>query len=168
MPESQVVNRLPSGRDADLTLKREWINVETSITPREPDPNWRFTDSHGHEHRWPSGRKRATWIEVEVRRWWCDCCMDEHVDCDLHCRKCGDLVEPGFRDVVNPVREVPGLTTGWLKVTTYEGSVYAIRRSYLLRGPEIDALTWPEGVTDAWVDLVAKREPEMVEPVFNI
>jgi hypothetical protein len=168
MPEAQIVNRLPSGRSAELTITHEWINVETAITPRERDPDWVYVDSHGHEHRWPTGRKRATWEEVEISRWWCYECHDEHVDYETRCRKCGDPVKPGMRDVANPVREVPGLTTGWLKVTTYEDANYAIRRAYLLRKEEIDALTWPKGVTDAWVDLVAAREPEMVEPLFNL
>lgn len=166
MPESQIANRLPSGREADLTISREYINVETLEPPTEKDPDWRFVDPAGHVHTYRS--RRWKWVVTG----YCGCaicaCDDEPFEWgEFRCTVCGALVEPGRRPAPPPP-PIPGLLEAWLKVTTSEGRGMSVRRSYFLRQAELDALTWPAGVTDEWIDLVAAREPEMLEPIFNL
>ena len=90
----------------------EYLRSERAV---KPDPAWRATDTHGHEHRWHGDPPT---LPTLVR-------STEHVDCDgscggtcggegyertvWHCARCGDPVEPGYvpdwtaREIGTPV-----------------------------------------------------------------
>lgn len=83
----------------DVSMDRTLVASETG---NEPDPEWRFTDPHGHKHRYTArGPERRlvvptiTWEVTET--WWCADCCDEHEDGHYVCDECGDEVEPGQR-----------------------------------------------------------------------
>jgi hypothetical protein len=74
----------------------EWI---TSDFP-EADPNWRGTDSNGHEHHAVEDSKRVTYPTLTLAAgepYWCQDCQDEHTDTWWECPICGEKVTPGTR-----------------------------------------------------------------------
>jgi hypothetical protein len=78
---------------------------KVDVTPMsEPDPAWRFTDSHGHEHAWVNEEVPTLRTIVDYEG------GDEfpsvwHYECVL----CGDTVRPGLRAVTER-RYALGLT----------------------------------------------------------
>jgi hypothetical protein len=75
-----------------------WTDMVDVSTMSGPDKGWRFTDAHGHEHRyveaaWPY----PTLTEVIDATYWCADCHDEHEDAHLECRICGEHIRPGLR-----------------------------------------------------------------------
>lgn len=89
---------LPEG---ELTFEQDgqWV---TSDLP-QPDPNWRATDSHGHEHHYADGSDRyPTLTTVVGEPYWCDDCRDEHQDSWYECRQCGEKITPGTRVDTTP------------------------------------------------------------------
>ena len=64
------------------------------VTPmRVPDTKWRYTDQHGHEHRWADNETVPT-----VRRVVDADVTDEYPEINHYeCRECGDRVEPAMR-----------------------------------------------------------------------
>lgn len=148
-----VAGRLASGREPVVEISREYINVETAMPQMERDPDWRFVDAAGHVHTYRS--RRWKWVVTSVCG--CSICWDDgepYEYGEYRCTVCGALVEPRRRPVRNPVREVPGLWRGTLKI---EG------KTYFLRGTEIEAYLAQPGLvlTDEWVGLVMSREPEI-------
>ncbi|MFI8872523.1 hypothetical protein [Streptomyces sp. NPDC055243] len=82
--------------DGELEFENdvEWIYSDLP----EPDPNWRGSDSNGHEHHYAEGPDRyPTLKQVAGEPYWCDSCEDEHVDTWLECPICGEQVTPGTR-----------------------------------------------------------------------
>ncbi|MFF8299618.1 hypothetical protein ACF07M_30220 [Streptomyces globisporus] len=74
----------------------EWI---TSDLP-EPDPNWRGTDSNGHEHHAVEESDRVVYPTLTLvagEPYWCQDCQDEHTDTWWECSVCGEKVTPGTR-----------------------------------------------------------------------
>ena len=92
-----------------LRIEREVVEV-TSNAPRR-DPDWVFTDAHGHEHRW-NGHDLPSLRWVADETYWCFDCNDEHDD-DGHyeCRECGEEITPGMRPAPGHREFLPGLTT---------------------------------------------------------
>lgn len=85
-----------------------------------PETTWRFTDAHGHEHRWYVGDKPATsyspseryetptlvWVKDGEDYWEGD---DEPHDVGhLECRQCGEHVQPLY-GADQTVQMIPGL-----------------------------------------------------------
>ncbi|WP_252104191.1 hypothetical protein [Streptomyces sp. STCH 565 A] len=75
----------------------EWI---ASDRP-ERDPQWRGTDSSGHEHHAAQADggpvTYPTLQEVAGEPYWCSDCRYEHVDTWMECPLCGEKVTPGTR-----------------------------------------------------------------------
>lgn len=91
---------------AEVTVTQE-VEYVRSYSAVLPDPKWRYTDSHGHEHRWAqTGRNRGSDALPSL------VASERHVPCDgscggvcggegyhitvYHCTGCGDEVEPEF------------------------------------------------------------------------
>ena len=79
----------------------------------EQDPDWRYTDPAGHEHRYVHLPKQER-LEVPTVDWhttytyWCEDCQEEHEDGEYRCYRCGAVVVPGMRAVTDR-RYVAGL-----------------------------------------------------------
>lgn len=89
---------LPEG---ELTFEQdgEWIHGSRRV----PDPKWRTTDSHGHEHRHTEGPDLyPTLTTVQGEPYWCADCRDEHQDSWYECRQCGEKITPGTRVDTTP------------------------------------------------------------------
>jgi hypothetical protein len=93
--------QLPDGRE----LRIETQQVEaTDMGGSEPDPEWSFTDRHGHVHTHSSGTWH--WVQDDPdEETWIDADGDEHEpDGHYQCNvkmfgsmRCGALVEPGYK-----------------------------------------------------------------------
>lgn len=67
-------------------------------TAPQPDPHWRTTDIHGHEHAYHQGPDPyPTLRQVESEPYPCDLCGKTHTDIWYKCRRCGGKVTPGVR-----------------------------------------------------------------------
>jgi hypothetical protein len=101
-----------SGPRGVLRMERDVIRVDYLT---KADERWRFTDSHGHEHRWhPGNDPYPTLRPVYEEPGWCDTCHEVHEDLIDHmeCRQCGDTVTPG---TTGPGTEmIPGMTSYYL------------------------------------------------------
>lgn len=83
-----------------LKITRDIIDV-WQMNPQEPDPSWHFYDAAGHEHHWVEDQV-PTLEYVEVKRWWCSDCRDEHIDLEPRCRQCREVIWPRYRAAPNP------------------------------------------------------------------
>ena len=77
------------------------ITIQQDSTPfqeRELDPNWRYVDAAGHEHRW-AGHELPTLKRVEVPDEKCPRCdaLLEVGGSYMACRDCGERIIPGMR-----------------------------------------------------------------------
>jgi len=106
----------PEGK---LEVRREPIEVSSW---HEKDPTWRFTDKHGHEHRWhiPRGawqrREQNLWKlptlrAVEFNVYYPDGDIGRGVH--YYCKRCGELIRPGYRTSPFP-RFIAGPTEYYL------------------------------------------------------
>ena len=104
-----------------IEITRDMLEVVAFVT--EPDPNWRYVDKHGHEHRWyiPKGAEsqdqQYRWRLPSLRavRYLAGHYPDGSEEWDTHyyCRKCGELIKPGYKSSV--VRKfVPTVTYGYI------------------------------------------------------
>lgn len=78
--------------------------IEDVTATWEPDPDWSFTDTAGHTHRWvaPDGEE-VWWIgsvptleRVVTGSYWCPDCDDLHEKKERHCIQCGEVVTPKY------------------------------------------------------------------------
>jgi hypothetical protein len=95
----------------NLRIEREYIEV-SMLSPRDPDPRWRFVDAAGHEHHWDGDRTPTLEPKLE-RQWWCEDCMDEHEDWVLACAQCGEVITP-MTVPGQPVQRIPGPVSYYL------------------------------------------------------
>lgn len=78
------------GDFGELRAETEIVDVTSSLP--KPDPNWVYTDEHGHEHRYEDGYPTlvrvvdATHVDEYGEEW------DEW---HFECRECGEHVMPG-------------------------------------------------------------------------
>ena len=100
----------------ELRVETEMIDV-TSLGPK-PDKTWRYTDRHGHEHRYVDDRYvdggYPTLIVVDDETWWCDDCEDAHTESHRECRECGERIEPGMTGPSMAREYAPGMTRYFL------------------------------------------------------
>lgn len=89
--------------EGELEIRRERIEVSSY---HEKDPEWYFTDKHGHEHRWHIPRGADDWKKqnlwklpslraVNVAFYYPDGASGKTVH--YYCRRCGELIRPGYR-----------------------------------------------------------------------
>lgn len=89
-----ITLQIAEGDELEVHNDGQWIRSELP----EPDPNWRGTDSNGHEHYYADGTDRyPTLREVSGEPFWCDTCEEEEVPTWLECPICGEQVAPGTR-----------------------------------------------------------------------
>jgi len=99
----------------ELEVITESIDVTAMV---EPDPDWKYTDSSGHVHRYDDSAPDGPYPTLEYRAW--HECHGDGLDCDyeddqdlcypvLGCKRCGEHVVPGTR--TGQSRSIPGLTT---------------------------------------------------------
>lgn len=98
MTEKIILN----GRE--IRIERRYSEVY-SVSPK-PDPNWRFTDSQGHEHYYATGtRDRYPTLRLEFgETHWCSDCCDDHEESFWVCRQCREVIKPGARIGRQPQR----------------------------------------------------------------
>jgi hypothetical protein len=96
-----------TGDFGELIIEVDRVEV-TSNLPR-PDPAWRYTDEHGHEHYWENGYPTLTRVNEEP--YWCEDCNDEHTDSHFECPICGETVSPGSTGPSGFREFIPGLTS---------------------------------------------------------
>jgi hypothetical protein len=77
-----------------VTRSQEMISVISDLP--EANPNWRYTDEAGHEHRWTGdGYPTLRWVTDFT--YWCQDCRDDHEDGHRECLICGEHIVPGTR-----------------------------------------------------------------------
>ena len=98
-----------------VSIEREDVRVDTIHRLRVPDEKWTFVDKKGHGHFW-KGKKVPTCKYVKVG----EQVIGDEYESDVidikewQCRTCGETIEPGYRDEVQPTH-VPGPT--WVTIT---------------------------------------------------
>ncbi|WP_304452888.1 hypothetical protein [Nocardiopsis sp. YSL2] len=97
--------------EGELRIERDFVDVTVAA---EPDPNWVYTDQHGHEHRYHPGEgdHYPTLVTVMDEPYWCPDCEEEHQFDHLECRLCGEQISPGIRP--GTPRKVPGMWAAYL------------------------------------------------------
>jgi hypothetical protein len=101
-----------SGSTFNLSMTRDMIDV-TSDRPSS-DPNWRYTDRNGHEHRYDHGYPTLDLV-VDAEHW-CDgnegyARHDPHMHVDeahYECLICREVVKPGKLPPSYP-QAIPGM-----------------------------------------------------------
>jgi hypothetical protein len=141
------------------------------LTGQVPDPKWRHTDSHGHQHRWwiradhstqDADREAATPTLVSSLR---------HVDCDATCgyADCGGYDQPVWHCIACGTEVVPGFTTGTTTVITAPGYWVLTTEAEPSNAPwaaRTEAeLRWPSGagritVATGWASEIGSRQIE--------
>jgi hypothetical protein len=95
-------------------LRAEADVIEVTSNGMRPDPKWRFTDAHGHEHYRADDGTCPTLVNVVDDTYWCFDCDDEHTDSHLGCAICGEEIKPGLLPP-SPFREfIQGRTAYYL------------------------------------------------------
>lgn len=108
-------------RHGPLTIRMTTEQLEVTSMLPTPDPDWRWTDSHGHEHRWTM--QTFVWIRDEPD--WMDVDGEEYPgEGHYACPLCGDHVTPGMRGPSVYREYMPGLTE--IIVTFPDGTAMAI------------------------------------------
>jgi len=72
------------------------------------DPEWRATDSNGHEHYMQDGGY-PTLEWVVTGGYWCEMHNEEHEEGEWRCRQCGEAVSPGMRPPDPWPKQIPGM-----------------------------------------------------------
>lgn len=79
----------------ELTFYRECIEYKV----REPDPQWTFTDSYGHLHKWDCTTDPPTLPTLMWKKLMTADEDGEPIDVGYYtCLECGKKVTPGYRD----------------------------------------------------------------------
>jgi hypothetical protein len=117
------VELLVDGRpvQGSFTQHQEWIDATAEY---EPDPNWTFVDSNGHEHRWMAGpfdplvpltrpQQQTAVVPTLVKvdddePHWCEDCQGDYQPWHYECRVCGDRVSPRTRHAMGR-NYIPGM-----------------------------------------------------------
>lgn len=96
-----------TGPFGELRIEQEMTEVTAMA---EPDPNWRYTDRHGHEHAYVPGEgdHYPTQVIVEDEPYWCEDCEEEHQFNHRECAICGEEITPGVRTPLGPTY-IPGM-----------------------------------------------------------
>lgn len=123
--------KLIAASGKSFRVEQDWIDVTTNMPER--DPNWRETDSNGHEHRYEDGDyPTLRWAEDEP--YWCEQHQEEHEQGHWECRVCGEEVSPGMR-MPSPVpKKIPGM------------------RSYFIDDELVDEATFKAAVAEAQLE----------------
>lgn len=80
------------GRRLEIQVER----IEVSTALPQPDPSWKYTDHHGHEHAYGTQQDPyPTLTRRESEPYWCADCQDEHTDSWLECPLCTERITPG-------------------------------------------------------------------------
>ena len=84
---------------------------------REPNPDWKFTDLHGHAHRWRKGKRQSwEWDEEPDFPSAAEIISSLWMTPTGTCRRCGAPISPGYRLIDPPPRVATGPVSweGWL------------------------------------------------------
>ena len=80
-----------AGDFGELRIETEMIDVTSSLP--KPDPNWTYTDQHGHQHRYEDGYPTLMRVVDET---YVDEFGDEVEDWHFECPQCGEHITPGM------------------------------------------------------------------------
>lgn len=118
-----------------IHVEVEQITVDTMGGP-SPDPDWHYTDHHGHPHlrigdEWPTLR----W--VVDRTYFCEDCQDEHEEGHWECVRCHEHIAPGT--VHRPAQRLyrPG-------PRTYYVNDEPVTEEHAKKVAQAAGYTWPE------------------------
>jgi hypothetical protein len=123
-----------------MEFRTEVDTVDITSNVPEADPEWSFTDGHGHEHRWQNYEiKGGLWVEgaeLPTLRWvvdeeWVDEDGDDREEGHYECIECGDKVTPGRRMPPAVCRTIPGM------------------RHFYIDGEEVDEETFRRKLSEA-------------------
>jgi hypothetical protein len=122
----------------------EQIEVTSSL-PR-PDPGWRHTDAHGHEHRYKSDTLR--WVQDEPD--WIDVDGEEYPgDGHYECIQCGEHIQPGSIG--------PSMYREYMAGMNHVEAIRSDGRRFELNAEQIAQLeqdvSTASGLLDAWFPL---------------
>ena len=98
----------------DWSIDQEWVDVST-LSNREPDPRWAFTDENGHFHAYDGDGKTPTLRRVAEEHWCSDCEEHETTYTD-RCVLCGEDVTPAMVDRGPVSKMIPGRRTATMTV----------------------------------------------------
>lgn len=111
-----------------VSIETEQVRVDTIHRLRVPDEKWTFVDKKGHGHFW-KGKKVPTCKYVQVGTQWVgdEYEADEIPIMEWQCKECGQKIEPGYRDEVQPTH-IPGPT--WVTVVIDENEYIVTPEQY--------------------------------------
>ena len=139
MPLLDLVEWLDWGgvelRQGDWSIEVWADQIEVTSSLPQPDPNWRHTDTNGHEH----------WHKSDTLLWVID---EEWIDEDNYeassghyeCRQCGEHIVPGLIGP-SPFRE-------YISGMTYAEATHSDGRRVDLSAEQIDQLRSAASIED--------------------
>lgn len=146
----------------ELDVQQDWIDTTMGIPTLDPD--WRGTDSNGHEHYYDQQAHEYPTLDYIIdAEHWCDGTEgvynhDPHMAVDedhYECKLCREVVEPGIIPAGTP-SAIPGSKSATLAGVTSSG----MRVKLALTGEDYDAIEAADGAFDP--DNPAPSERDLV------